>query len=664
MKALFTFIICIAFLLGCSTVNAQPVFEWATTQAKTPGVIFPLYVATDSKANVYLSGSFSGQQDFDPGPGKQVLSNSLFKKFLLKLDANKNFVWVDTFSYEINAICFDTADNMYVLSYDSYDINITKRDTAYNILWTAKISGSTPYPHGNDIKTDRWGNIYIAGVYTGNVDFDPGAGVASLHSTTNNAFVLKLDALGRFKWVKQFRSAASDIRGLHPDDSGSVYMAGFFLDSMDFDPGTGKELALQNKIVYEGFVAALDSNGSYQWGKRFSCPNNSLIGDLHVTRQGDILIAGAHTDSIDCDPGPGSYILHPGAQGRASYFVAKLTRQGDLAWARPQGNSGNSSALMEINLAADSSGNAYLAGRLFDSSQMNFSLPAVVLKPVGSSDFFVSRINKDGSFGWAISFGAGHPDEVEGLSVTPAGDIYVTGSFSDTVDFDPGAGVYTLVGSTVVGSDVLLKLNQCGGAVTHDFVFGCDSFDFGGTILKLSGVYQKRFPAAGCDSISIVELELNSDIQVSITGNTLLAKTASGSCQWLDCDNGMSVISGAVGKAFTPVKSGRYAVVVTTAGCTDTSDCYDVVGTDVNDVPFAHLIYYPNPTSGKVAILLGWRYGKLQAVVTDILGRPVSSYTAEHTENMSINIAGPRGIYLIHLTDDAGLERVLKVVKE
>ena len=62
---------------------------------------------------------------------------------------------------------------------------------------------------------------------------------------------------------------------------------------------------------------------------------------------------------------------------------------------------------------------------------------------------------------------------------------------------------------------------------------------------------------------------------VTVNGGTLTAdRDLSGTTyQWVDCDNGNIEIIGETNQSFTPVQDGNYAVVLTTNGCQDISDC-------------------------------------------------------------------------------------------
>src|SRR5690606_28763621 len=64
----------------------------------------------------------------------------------------------------------------------------------------------------------------------------------------------------------------------------------------------------------------------------------------------------------------------------------------------------------------------------------------------GSSDVFIQKLDVSGNFLWAKSFGGGPSSSAAAFSITidNNGNIYTTGRFWATVDFDPGVGVYNL----------------------------------------------------------------------------------------------------------------------------------------------------------------------------------------------------------------------------
>jgi len=108
-----------------------------------------------------------------------------------------------------------------------------------------------------------------------------------------------------------------------------------------------------------------------------------------------------------------------------------------------------------------------------------------------------------------------------------------------------------------------------------------------GVVYASSGLYYDTIPnSTGCDSIIAINLTVNPlpDITVSQVGAILTSNQAGAFYQWLDCDNAYSQIAGATGISYTPSNlTGNYAVEVDLSGCIDTSSCYLVDQTGVEE---------------------------------------------------------------------------------
>ena len=112
---------------------------------------------------------------------------------------------------------------------------------------------------------------------------------------------------------------------------------------------------------------------------------------------------------------------------------------------------------------ADINGNIYTIG--FFKGTVDFdSGPGVYsLSSRGNWDWFVTKLNNDGQFVWAKSFGAVREDEAYAIDVDNEGNVYIGGTFRDSVDFDPGTGEYILIAKDY---DVAIcKLNTNGDFV-------------------------------------------------------------------------------------------------------------------------------------------------------------------------------------------------------
>lgn len=91
--------------------------------------------------------------------------------------------------------------------------------------------GGEDFELASRVTTDEDGSIYVAGIYQGTCDFDPGPDECLRTSPGggNNVFLLKLDSTGVFQWVRQpegygFKTPSA----VSVDGDGNVYLLGAF----------------------------------------------------------------------------------------------------------------------------------------------------------------------------------------------------------------------------------------------------------------------------------------------------------------------------------------------------------------------------------------------------------------------------------------------------
>jgi gliding motility-associated-like protein len=531
MKILFIFF----FTLFTNILYAQDTWlKWAKQFA---GGVTGSYdrgqgVKVDANGNVYSVGIFSGTVDFDPGPGTFNLTTSGGSNtdvYISKLDLFGNFLWAKQITGSLSALTrsltLDNDLNIYVTgnftmtadfdpgpaifnltAIGGSDVFVLKLSVNGDLIWAKQIGGSLANTASNSTASDSFGNIYFTGSYSGSVDFDPGPGMYTLTSvagTAGDAFVCKLDTDGNFIWARSMGGNQADVGiGISVDAFDNIYVTGGYRNVVDFDPGP----AVFNQVAIgldDVFILKLDAAGNFIWVKSVGGLNPDWAYKAIADAAGNVYITGFYTGTADFNPGPAVYNLTTfGADG---IFVLKLDIAGNFVWAKTMGGVINNNRGMD--LALDVTGNIYTTGFFigpgdFDPGPGTFILNSDVV------DIFISKLDNNGNFVWAKSMGAGDQDLGLSIAVDAFKNIYTTGHFGFTVDFDPEASTYFLTAD--VSDPYVQKLAQC-NATTFSTITdsACKAYTLNGQTYTVSGTYQQViFNSSGCDSIITLNLNI------------------------------------------------------------------------------------------------------------------------------------------------------------
>ena len=497
-------------------------------------------VTVDTAGNIYLTGSFTGLVDFDPGPGTfNLTGGGAQDAFVVKLNASGNLVWAKRFggAFDDRATeaAFDTSGNVYVTGFfaavadldpgtgtlfvtsaGATDIFVVKLDSNGILVW-ARTAGSTNADEGAGLALDTAGNVHVTGAFTGTVDFDPGTGTSNLSSggaASTDAFLWKLDTNGNLVWARRAGGTGIDKgNAVTVDSSGNVLSTGHFQGTADFDPGSGT-LNLISAGVMDVFVVKLDANGNLTWAKAFGgvAIDNGL--DLALDGAGNVYLAGGFANTVDFDPGAGTFILS--AAGFDDGFAMKLDANGTFVWARAFRGTCSETAL---RVAVDGAGNVYLTGSFTGTVDFDPGSTTLLLTASGLQDVFAVKLDAGGTLVWARRVGASGSDHGFGVAVEANGSVYLTGDFENNVDFDPGSGTNNLA---AIGNEDAFMLKLAQAAPPVNAVPGPQ------TALENT---PKIFSTAAGNRISVSDADAGSSparVTLSATNGTLTLSTTAG----------------------------------------------------------------------------------------------------------------------------------------
>ncbi len=324
---------------------------------------------------------------------------------------------------------------------------------------------------------DASGNIYTVGRFNDTTDFDPGPGIYHLiPSGANDIFVSKSDASGNFIWAKKMGGPAMDQGySISLDAAGNSYITGYFELTADFDPGPGV-YNLTSVGSMDIFVAKLDTAGNFEWAVSMGASGIDKGYSVSADAAGNVYATGYFVGTVDFDPSAGTYNLTA-----ADYdgFISKLDPSGNLLWAK-QINS--NSYLYSFSVDIDGAGNVYTTGSFAGTGDFDPGAGVFNLTSSGniSMDIFILKLNAAGNFIWAKKMDGNGTDHGRSIHCDAFGNVYTSGNFSGSVDFDPGAGSFLL--TSAAAYDIFIsKLDSAGNFIWAKKIGG-NGNDFGWSI--------------------------------------------------------------------------------------------------------------------------------------------------------------------------------------
>jgi hypothetical protein len=391
-------------------------FNWAT--ATEVGIGSNYALAVDAAGNVYTVGAFEGSFDFDPGVG---------------------MYWL-------------TATGM-------RNIFIQKLSASGDLIWAKSIEG-TDWGNAPSIVLDSFANMYITGDFAGTADFDlgPGTSFVSSDMSSSDVFVVKYDSSGVLDWLVTCGSAATEGgTAINLDHAGNIVVTGFFNGVTDFDPGPANFDLTPVPGFADIFVWKLDADGGLKWVKQAGAAGDDAGYSICVDAADNVYTLGGFYDTVDFNPGPGLYDL--GSVGSQDIFIQKLDSNGNFKWAHSWG-----SATWEAgwSVKADGNGNIYCGGDF--TGTVDFDPSTAISSQTSQTTYnsFLSKFDTAGTFLWVKTMGSPGTASVRSIDIDGNNNIFSSGFFAGTVDFDPGTAVSNLSSGGIGDNPFIQRLDAAG----------------------------------------------------------------------------------------------------------------------------------------------------------------------------------------------------------
>jgi hypothetical protein len=354
-------------------------------------------IAQDIQGNIYLSGNFEGTVDFDPSGEEATL----------------------------------TAIN-------KYDAYLAKYDSDGNFIWVISIGGNE-WIYGRRITLDTEGNIYMAGYFKGEADFDPSSNDYMLEGVELDGFLAKYDPDGNFVWAfdigNDFNGTSFDV---DIDMQGNIWVTGVFRDAVDFDPSEN-EFILTGHGLQDCYIAKYTQDGEFIWAGEFGGETSTFYNPtIAFDDSGDLYYTTYYNSQVDLDPGPGTQLVE--SAGSSDIMLVKLDASGNFQWGFSMGGVFQDQA-RDIHF---SNGHIFLTGIFEEIIDFDPSSGEEIFTSEGDYDAYIAAYTPEGELAWAKALASSNPAEGHGLVTDNNNNIYLCGSFYGTVDFDPSSGVNEL----------------------------------------------------------------------------------------------------------------------------------------------------------------------------------------------------------------------------
>lgn len=395
-------------------------FQWVNTLGGAKATTLPANQGNattgsckDNDGNIIVVGYYSDTADFDPGPGKTILTI------------------YDTNGYRQN------------LFYAKYT-------QAGQLVW-AKTMYGTGLNRANAVVVDNEGNIFFGGLAEGGISPDTGAigpGNPLLldegFGGSYQGFLVKVNSMGNFMAGRRFGGRNTEVKAISVGEDGSLYITGQYVLASRFNYGLGNDtLGDIGDPVFKGnfYFARFGNDLSFRWVRGIGNKTFNQCNTIVVNKDKSFYLAGGGRDTLDFDPGVASYFINPpGTNGALTYgFFAKYDSLGRFLFVRPLLGGG-----VVNTLKKDCLENIYLGGS--GPQSMDFDPgPDSAFLMQWFSGFFIAKYDSVTNLKWGFGMGGdGGLDYMSSICIDSTGSAICTGRFTGRVDFDPGVAVVNL----------------------------------------------------------------------------------------------------------------------------------------------------------------------------------------------------------------------------
>lgn len=276
-------------------------------------------------------------------------------------------------------------------------------------IWAAS-GGGTGTEYGKFCQQIESGEIAVIGRFDYTANF---GGFTLEKDSSYNTFLTGITKDGKWMFANDI-----DVSGYFKlfrfNDNKFRYWAGYFQGIIGYDD---KTFTSQGKNYL--FLTADNNNNEPIWVLTGGSPGFDHVNYMTSDKENNLYISGY------CDG-----VMRLGTHetedwGGTNLFVAKINPEGEVEWLNFAAGMGSSEGK---GIFVNESGELILTGSF--SKSLVFNDIRIVSQGDIYPDIFVAKLNKKGEWEWATGEGGEHGEWGNGVCADPSGSIYVTGMFN------------------------------------------------------------------------------------------------------------------------------------------------------------------------------------------------------------------------------------------
>jgi hypothetical protein len=322
------------------------------------------------------------------------------------------------------------------------DILLLKYDASGQFVWQ-KCYGGSINEAALDILPMADGSYCLVGR---NQSFD--GDCTAMYGETD-VWVIRINENGDLLWQKSFGGTLGEFATsvVATEDNGILFAGGAFSSNAPLTDQNGQG---------DMWLVKIDALGTIIWSNCFGSTAYDSGTIIRKTQDGNFIFIGGFN--------VGNNEITVNSHGATDALVVKMSPDGTILWQQAYGGSQNDLVEEVIELP---DGSLVVAG---DSRSSNGDLTST---NAGLTDFWIFRIDANGTLLWSKNYGSNNSDYVRGLIQLNDGNIAFVGETQGVVNGLPLLGT----------SDVYIGLLDLNGNVLFEDIWGGSNFDYASDVI-------------------------------------------------------------------------------------------------------------------------------------------------------------------------------------